>query len=59
MEILRFLEQLQMLEVRMGEYGKLHIKLNAQKVPKAKLPPPLIALLSETNAYRRHMNRHT
>jgi hypothetical protein len=58
MEMLRFLEQQGMLEVKIGEYGKLHIKLNAQKVPKAKLPPPLTALMNETSAYRRHMNTH-
>ena len=58
MEMLRFLEQQGMLEVKIGEYGKLHIKLNAQKVPKANLPPPLTALMNETSAYRRHMNTH-
>jgi len=57
MEMVRFLEDNNLLEVQMGDYGRMHLKTMAHKVSGVKLPTPLKELLDESNAYRRHMNK--
>jgi len=57
MEMIRFLEENSLLEVKMGEYGRMQLKINAQRVSNAKPPAPLMELFEETKAYRRYMNK--
>lgn len=57
-EMLRFLEENRLLEVKMEEYGRMHLKINAtERVSNVRPPRPLLELFEETRAYRRYMNK--
>lgn len=59
MEMIRFLEEKNLLGVKMREYGKMQVKINPQKVSNVAPPASLEELLEESNAYRRYMSKRT